>query len=311
MTRLRQGFLSDESMMKECMLHHPVPMNRLDLLPRPMENRSGLYYRPLKETKIIARPESAGVMLDSAERLTGNNLKEDYMSALKEEPKIVKFPTYPNTLPDTRGIPVAPNVGNAYSIATITYAALANQVGIPTSLSSGMSSSFPSPPVSVGDSATTLSEGDSATIPESLSSEPELTEMPMGTQTGESGREVIPTTEPPIITRGRIPSRPVQRPVPQRRASDPRLPGETFPEYTQRLGRETLELMRRETLPPLMEMGEEQQIEIQQKPRPPLTREQLTSGVPLATQRPDLVEARRRFTRQEPRPVMREIRQIL
>ncbi len=217
MTRLRQGFLSDENMMKECMLHQPVPMNRLDLLPRPMENRSGLYYRPLKEPKIIARPQSAGVMLDATERLTGNNLKADYMTALKEAPKIVKFPTYPNTLPDTKGIPVTPTYGSAYSLSAISYGTLASSVGIPIpSLSSGMSASVPSPPVSVVDSATTLSEGDSATIPESLPSEPELTEMPMGTQIEESGRTVIPTTEPSKITKGRMPSEKLKRPIPIR-----------------------------------------------------------------------------------------------
>ena len=265
MTRLRQGFLSDENMMKECTLHHPVPMNRLDLLPRPMENRSGLYYRPLKETKIIARPQSAGVMLEATERLTGNNLKADYMTALKEEPKIVKFPTYPNTLPDTQGIRVAPNVGNAYSIATIAYNALASQAGIP-SLSSGMSSSVPSPPVSVVDSATTLSEGDTATIPESLPSEPELTEMPMGTQTGESGREVIPTTEPPKITKGRISTQLVKRPELTKLGQPVRQPGETDIQFMRRVTDFTKALV--------AGMSEEEQqraglIDIQEEEEPP------------------------------------------
>ena len=256
MTRLREGFLSDESMMKECMLHQPVPMNRLDLLPRPMENKSGLYYRPLKETKIIARPQSAGVMLEATERLTGNNLKADYMIALKEAPKIVKVPTYPNTLPDTQGIPVAPNVGNAYSIATVAYDALASQAGIPISLSSGMSASVPPPPV-------TLSEGDTATI-----SELDVAELTAGMSEEErysylEGERIAALTE---IQEGVETGILVRPPPVVSRAAPPRVP---------------------------------------QRPRPPIR-----------TLQPDVMEARRPIgrrpiTRQEPRPVPREIRQIM
>jgi len=161
MTRLRQGFLSDENMKKECLLHQPIPMNRIDLLPRPMENRSGIFTRPLKDPKIIARPESAKIMLDATQRLTGSDLTVDYMEAVKEEPKIVPMPTYPRTLPETQGIPVTPYYGNAYSLSVLLYNALANQHGITSealSAGSDWSSVSSATSVSVDPYEPTLSE---------------------------------------------------------------------------------------------------------------------------------------------------------
>lgn len=169
MTRLRQGFLSDENMKKECLLHQPIPMNRIDLLPQPMENRSGIFTRPLKDPKIIARPESAKVMLDATQRLTGSDLTVDYMEAVKEEPKIVPMPTYPRTLPETQGIPVTPSYGNAYSLSVLLYNALANTLGITSeALSAGSDwSSSVSSATSVSE-ATTPSEPDIAEITEDM-----------------------------------------------------------------------------------------------------------------------------------------------
>lgn len=128
---LRQGFLSDESMKKMCGLNQPVPMNRLDLLPRPMESRSGLYSRPLKSPQILSRPATAGIMVQATEKLTGRDLSADYKQALEKE---VKLAVFPKTLPPSRSR-TTPIYGSLHrqSLADTTYSQLAQTHGVPVS----------------------------------------------------------------------------------------------------------------------------------------------------------------------------------
>ena len=126
---LRSGYLSDENVRKRCGMTQPIPMDRIDLLPRPMENRSGLYSRPLKTPQILSRPATAGVMIQATEKLTGRDLSIDFKMALEQDP-----PPYPKTLPRSQRIPT-PIHGNAYhpgtALADITYAQMAAIHGIP------------------------------------------------------------------------------------------------------------------------------------------------------------------------------------
>ena len=128
---LRQGFLSDENMRKMCGLNMPVPMHRLDLLPRPMESRSGLYSRPLKQPQILSRPATAGIMVEATQKLTGRDLSADYKSALEKE---VKLRPIPKTLPPPGGV-TTPIYGSFQRIplADIAYANLALMQGVPVS----------------------------------------------------------------------------------------------------------------------------------------------------------------------------------
>ena len=126
---IRSGFLSDENMRKMCGMTQPIPMDRIDLLPRTMENRSGLYSRPLKTPQILSRPATAGVMIQATEKLTGRDLSIDFKMALEKDP-----PAYPSVLPRSQRIPT-PIHGNAYhpgtALADITYAQMAEIHGIP------------------------------------------------------------------------------------------------------------------------------------------------------------------------------------
>jgi len=126
---LRSGYLSDENVRKRCGMTQPIPMDRIDLLPRPMENRSGLYSRPLKTPQILSRPATAGVMIQATEKLTGRDLSIDFKMALEKDP-----PAYPKTLPRSQRIPT-PIHGNAYhpgtALADITYTQMAEIHGIP------------------------------------------------------------------------------------------------------------------------------------------------------------------------------------
>ena len=128
---LRSGHLSDENMRKMCGLNMPVPMHRLDLLPRPMESRSGLYSRKLKQPQILSRPATAGAMVRATEKLTGRDLSADYENALKKE---VKLRPIPKLLPPPGGV-ATPIYGSFHRtpLADITYANLALMQGVPVS----------------------------------------------------------------------------------------------------------------------------------------------------------------------------------
>ena len=128
---LRQGYLSDENMRKMCAINQPVPMHRLDLLPRPMPNRSGLYSRPLKQPQVLPRPATANIMVEATEKLTGRDLSADYKQALEKE---VKLAPIPKTLPPSRGR-ATPIYGSLHrqSLADTTYAQLAQTHGVPVS----------------------------------------------------------------------------------------------------------------------------------------------------------------------------------
>jgi hypothetical protein len=124
MVHIREGYLSDTNIKKICPEHQPVPMNRLDLLPTPMQDRSGMYSRPLKQPKIISRPETAHTMLQATKNLTGRDLTIDYKKAIAKEQKI---PVYPEVLPIPGG-EVTPIYGSQVStgttVANLTYTAL-------------------------------------------------------------------------------------------------------------------------------------------------------------------------------------------
>tara|TARA_R110002126_G_scaffold218776_1_gene364423 strand:+ start:440 stop:1189 length:750 start_codon:yes stop_codon:yes gene_type:complete len=128
---LRVGHLSDDNMRKMCGLNQPVPMHRLDLLPRPMENRSGLYSRPLKQPQILSRPATAGIMVQATEKLTGRDLSADYKKALEKE---VKFPVFPKTLAPSKNMPTPVHgVLGRVSLADMGYSNLALMQGVPVS----------------------------------------------------------------------------------------------------------------------------------------------------------------------------------
>ena len=124
MVNIREGYLSDSNIKKICAEHQPIPMNRLDLLPTQMKDRSGIYSRPLKQPKIISRPETAHTMLQATQNLTGRDLTIDYKKAIAKEQKM---PVYPEVLPIPGG-EVTPIYGSQVStgttVANLTYAAL-------------------------------------------------------------------------------------------------------------------------------------------------------------------------------------------
>jgi hypothetical protein len=133
MVAMREGFLSDENMKKICALHRPIPMHRLDLLPRPMTNRSMLYSRPLKEPRIISRPQTAQTMINETKRLTGRDLSIDYKKALSNEPKIPNYPKLPSAPGGLRTTPIYGNfIVRGPNIADVAYQLLADLHSIPT-----------------------------------------------------------------------------------------------------------------------------------------------------------------------------------
>jgi hypothetical protein len=125
MVHIREGYLSDSNIIKMCPEHQPIPMNRLDLLPTPMQDRSGMYSRPLKQPKIISRPETAHTMLQATQNLTGRDLTIDYKKAIAKEQKM---PVYPEVLPQLTSGEVIPIYGSQSStgttLANLTYTAL-------------------------------------------------------------------------------------------------------------------------------------------------------------------------------------------
>jgi len=125
MVHLREGYLSDTNIKKICPEHQPIPMNRLDLLPTPMRDRSGMYSRPLKQPKIISRPDTAHTMLQATQKLTGRDLTIDYKKAVAKEQKI---PVYPDVLPQLSSGEVIPIYGSqsstGTSLANLSYTAL-------------------------------------------------------------------------------------------------------------------------------------------------------------------------------------------
>jgi len=145
MVHLREGYLSDTNIKKICAEHQPIPMNRLDLLPTPMTDRSGIYSRPLKQPKIISRPETAHTMLQATQKLTGRDLTIDYKKAVAKEQKI---PVYPDVLPQLSSGEVIPIYGSQASTGTtqanLSYTALlqaTQTAGAPSTAIAGPSTS--------------------------------------------------------------------------------------------------------------------------------------------------------------------------
>ena len=142
MVHLREGYLSDTNIKKICAEHQPIPMNRLDLLPTPMTDRSGIYSRPLKQPKIISRPETAHTMLQATQKLTGRDLTIDYKKAVAKEQKI---PVYPDVLPQLSSGEVIPIYGSQAStgttLANLSYTALLQATQAPSTAIAGPSTS--------------------------------------------------------------------------------------------------------------------------------------------------------------------------
>lgn len=216
---LRQGYLSDDNMRKMCGLNQPVPMNRLDLLPRPMESRSGLYSRQLKQPQILSRPATAGIMVEATEKLTGRDLSADYKKALEKE---VKLAVYPKTLPPSRGR-TTPIYGSLHrqSLADTTYAQLAQTHGVPVSGASLLDEleSIPQTEFDAGsvDTPSDMSETESErnerlelqrrigyTIQEGTE------EDPFGIIAYQSAAPVVSQTAPPAVPRPQQPQQTVQ-----------------------------------------------------------------------------------------------------
>jgi len=133
MVHIREGYLSDTNIKKICPEHQPIPMNRLDLLPTPMRDRSGMYSRPLKQPNIISRPETAHTMLQATQKLTGRDLTIDYKKAVAKEQKI---PVYPDVLPQLSSGEVIPIYGSQVStgttLANLSYTALLQATQAPS-----------------------------------------------------------------------------------------------------------------------------------------------------------------------------------
>jgi len=195
---LRVGYLSDENMRKMCGLHQPVPMHRLDLLPRPMENRSGLYSRPLKQPQILSRPATANVMVQATQKLTGRDLSIDYKKALEKE---VKLPPIPKTLPPPGGV-ATPIYGSFHRtpLADISYANLALMMGVPVSGTSLLDELESIPQTESSGFVYDTASVDTPTISETQS-EMELREEIMGQYQirDEEGQTELPAVPQPVL----------------------------------------------------------------------------------------------------------------
>jgi len=152
MVHIREGYLSDSNIKKICAEHQPIPMNRLDLLPTPMTDRSGIYSRPLKQPKIISRPDTAHTMLQATQNLTGRDLTIDYKKAIAKEQKM---PVYPEVLPIPGG-EVTPIYGSQVStgttLANLTYTALLQAAQAPSTSAPPPTSQAPPPTSQAGPS---------------------------------------------------------------------------------------------------------------------------------------------------------------
>ena len=155
MVHLREGYLSDTNIKKICPEHQPIPMNRLDLLPTPKTDRSGIYSRPLKQPKVISRPETAHTMLQATQKLTGRDLTIDYKKAVAKEQKI---PVYPDVLPQLTSGEVTPIYGSqsstGTSLANLSYTALLQATQAPAT--STAIAQAPSTSVAVADPSTSV-----------------------------------------------------------------------------------------------------------------------------------------------------------
>ena len=91
---MRESLENDAKMRKMCAIHQPIPMDRLDLLPAPMANTSGIYTRQLKNPKIIQRPATAATMINAVNTLTGRSIGTDYIESLNKKQQEIRIPRY-------------------------------------------------------------------------------------------------------------------------------------------------------------------------------------------------------------------------
>ena len=86
-----------------CIMYRAPPMNRMDLLPAPRVNTSGIYSKPLRKARIPTRPAQVGLMIEDIKTRTGMDITEAYVTQYKQlpptEPDLVNFNPYYSEAP--------------------------------------------------------------------------------------------------------------------------------------------------------------------------------------------------------------------
>ena len=143
---MRESVENDARMRKMCGLHQPIPMNRLDLLPAPPMNSSGIYTRQLKNPQIIQRPVNAGVMVNAVNRLTGRTIGADYLTSLNKTPAPIRIPRYVKNDLDVFAQQTYQDLNSFPNMSNLLYTAIGAQRGValPSSMYSYLSASLPS-----------------------------------------------------------------------------------------------------------------------------------------------------------------------
>ena len=143
---MRESVENDERMRKMCGLHQPVPMDRLDLLPAPLTNTSGIYTRQLKNPKILQRPVTASAMVNAVSTLSGRNIEADYLRASNKTPAPIRIPRYVKNDLDVFAQQTYQGLNSFPNISNILYTAVGTQQGValPSSIYSYLSTSVPS-----------------------------------------------------------------------------------------------------------------------------------------------------------------------
>ena len=143
---MRESVENDARMRKMCGLHQPIPMNRLDLLPAPPMNSSGIYTRQLKNPKILQRPVTASAMVNAVSTLSGRNIEADYLRASNKTPAPIRIPRYVKNDLDVFAQQTYQGLNSFPNISNILYTAVGTQQGValPSSIYSYLSASVPS-----------------------------------------------------------------------------------------------------------------------------------------------------------------------
>jgi len=192
---MRESLENDARMRKMCGLHQPPPMNRLDLLPAPPMNTSGIYTRPLKNPKILQRPATASAMINAVSTLSGRNIGTDYLQSLNKTPDPIRIPKYVKNDLDVFAQQTYQDLNSYPNMTNLLYTAIGVQRGValPSSIYSYLSASQPSvvsvdsgyiPPQNVTPSSSVDSEYASvdsgyASYVEPKPDEPDEPEMPV------------------------------------------------------------------------------------------------------------------------------------
>ena len=143
---MRETLENDARMRKMCGLHQPVPMDRLDLLPAPPINTSGIYTRQLKNPKILQRPTTASAMINAVSTLSGRNIGTDYLQSLNKTPAPIRIPKYVKNDLDVFAQQNYQDLNSYPNMSNLLYTAIGAQQGValPSSIYSYLSASQPS-----------------------------------------------------------------------------------------------------------------------------------------------------------------------